>query len=373
MARKKASELADEVENEVENSNPTSFLEKYSEDDLIPTGITLLDCALTENLKGGFCKGKINTIPGKSGSGKTLFALNHYAAVANDPRFDDYDLIIDDAENALEFDIREIFGDKLANRIRPPKMTKQGRPIYSSTIQEFRNNILKKVQEGKPFIWTLDSLDSVSSDEEVEREYKEAIRAAKSDEHLKELKQSYNTEKAKILGQILRMIVSDISESKSMVNIIQQTRQKLNAGPFEEKEITSGGNAPFFYSSIQTWLSVIKSYKENKYKIPDGQRVKIKIKKNKLIGKKREIEFDIMNSIGIDNLGANFDWMLDTDLWKKDGRKVVVPELDLKMEYNDLLDYILANDLEPEIDKIVLAAWLRIEDEIKIIRKKRWS
>src|SRR5574343_187619 len=125
MARKKSSEIADDIEKDIEEGE-TVFLEKFTEDDLIPSGITLLDCALTENLKGGFCKGKVNTFPGKSQSGKTAMLLNHLAAIANDPRLDDYLLIFDDAENALEFDIRGIFGNKLAKRLRPPRIAKSG-------------------------------------------------------------------------------------------------------------------------------------------------------------------------------------------------------------------------------------------------------
>src|SRR5574343_370015 len=373
MARKKSSEIADDIEKDIEEGE-TVFLEKFTEDDLIPSGITLLDCALTENLKGGFCKGKVNTFPGKSQSGKTQILLNHLAAVVNDPRFDDYGIVFDDAENALEFDIPKIFGNKLAKRIRPPKVSKEGFHIYSSTIQEFRNNILSLVQKEKPFIYVLDSLDSLSSDQEIEREYKEAIRAAKSDDHVKELKQSYNVEKAKILGQILRMIVSDISELGSVVNIIQQTRQKLDAMPFGEKDKTSGGDAPFYYSTAQCWTKTIETFKDDKYKRDIGQRVRLKIKKNKLIGKKREIEFDIMNSIGIDNIGANIDFMLDAKMWTKERGVITVPELDLQMKWNELHSYIIKNDLEKELDRIVLDSWLRIEDEIKVVREKpRWE
>src|SRR5574343_1985475 len=99
MARKKSSEIADDIEKDIEEGNDNVFLEKFTENDLIPSGITLLDCALTENLKGGFCKGKVNTFPGKSGSGKTQILLNHLAAVVNDSRFDEYGIVFDDAEN----------------------------------------------------------------------------------------------------------------------------------------------------------------------------------------------------------------------------------------------------------------------------------
>ncbi|NOR27658.1 MAG: hypothetical protein GQ540_03905 [Lutibacter sp.] len=373
--------VADKIDGAIENMDESDDVIEYvDKDKLIPTGLTLLNLACTDTIDGGAGMGKINTIPGSSSSGKTFLVYNMLAAIANNPRFDEYELIFDDVEHASEFNISHLFGDKLKNRIISPRYDKNGIPINSNTIQEFKSNILMKSNEGIKFIWVLDSLDALSTDEEIEKEYKEAVRDAKSPEHIKELKGSFNTEKAKILGQILRMIKKEVKNTDSSVNILQQLRQKINAGPFEKKHATSGGEAPYFYSTHQWWLSKKASHKDDIYKKVIGQRTKLDVSKNKMTGKKRTIEFDIFDSFGIDNIGANIDFLLENNIWKKAGKTIKAPEFDMDFTSNSdgkakdqLIDYIENNNLEEDLDEIVGVSWSYIEDSMKLKRKKRFS
>ena len=68
---------------------------------LIPSGCTVLNCALSDCAFGGFGQGKIANIIGESSAGKTMIAETLLAEMANDPRYDDYDLYLDASEHAL--------------------------------------------------------------------------------------------------------------------------------------------------------------------------------------------------------------------------------------------------------------------------------
>lgn len=341
--------------------------------DLFPSGSTLLNLAMSDTPYGGFHRGKINTWPGESSSGKSFCVLTTLAEVANNPDYDDWELVYDDIEQALEFNVVELFGSKLQERLKAPKYDKDGSPIFSNTVQEFKNNILKRTTDKKPFIWVLDSWDALSSDEEVEKSYKEALKAAKSDEHIKELSGSYKTEKAKIGGEILRMIKREIKDTGSVLIIIQQTRQNLNAGLFGKKSVTSGGNAPFFYSTHQLWANKIKTLKDSKTNRIIGQKVKVDVTKNKLTGKKRSVEFDLYDSYGIDDIGSCVDFMVFEGFWTKSGQTIKAKELDIEATKAKLINEIEEKNLEDALREVVGAAWNEIENSIKINRKKKYA
>lgn len=365
--------IASKIKENIDAGIVDDEIEGVDPERLIPTGVTLLNLACSGTAHGGLGMGKINTLPGGSSSGKTFLGFNVMAALANDPKFDDYKIIYDDAEHALEFKTKKLFGKKLASRIIAPKTTKGGEPINSKTIQEFKNNILSHLSQGKPFFWLLDSLDSLSSDEEIEKEYKEAIKAAKSEEHVKALKDGYHTEKAKIIGAVLRMIAGSIEHTGSSINIIQQTRANLNAGLFGKQEITSGGKAPFFYSTHCLWTSKIKTHKDPKHGWIIGQRTKVEVAKNKLTGNKRSIEFDLFNDTGVDDIGASIDFLLQYDFWKKSGQTINAVELQIEGTRNKLIEFIEQNNLESELIAVTESAWNQIEESLKSNRKRRFE
>jgi len=110
-------------------------------EDLIPTGSTLLNCALSGNPFGGYGKGKVVNIIGDSFSGKTLLALTCFAEVCQQKRFDDYSLILGDVENALEFDIGTLFGGKTKGRVIIDQVPDK--------IQEWYQDIWLLLKKGK--------------------------------------------------------------------------------------------------------------------------------------------------------------------------------------------------------------------------------
>jgi RecA/RadA recombinase len=340
---------------------------------LVPSGSTLLNCACSDNPFGAFVLGRIITLPGGSAGGKTMQALSMLACCANDSRFDDYDLIYDDGEEALDMDICYLFGNKLNQRLMPPNFIANV-PFYSNTIQDFKANILNRVKENKPFIYILDSLDSLTTNEEIEKEYKAAILKAKNPEAVKELAGSYKTEKAKAIGEALRMINGKLNKTKSCLFIVQQLRAKIGV-TFGKKTGTSGGNAPFYYSHHQVWFnkvsSIPKTVKGITRKI--GNKIKIEVTKNKLTGKLRDVSIDIYDDLGMDDIGSCVDFLVDSNHWDKKGNTIIAHEFDLAVMKNNLINQIEENNLYKDMQRIVGKVWTEIEEGMRLGRKRRFE
>ena len=338
---------------------------------LIPSGSTLLNCACSGSPLGAYRAGTIITLPGASASGKTMLLFTMFAEMCQSKKFDNYKLIYDDAEEALSINIEKLFGIGALQRIKPPSYSNEKESVYSETIQDFQNNILLQIKKEIPFVYALDSLDALSSDEEMEREYKKAILSIKNPEQLKELKGSYNIEKAKIIGQCLRMIRGKLKNTKSLLIIVQQERANIGGGMFQKETITSGGKAPFYYSSHQVWMKRIKSLKKNEKKI--GNRVKAIVTKNKLTGKERSAEFDIYDDYGIDDIGSQIDFLLQEGQWKKNGIKINAIGLDIIEVRSKIISQIEKEGLQKELKRITGAVWGQIESELKLNRKAKYE
>ena len=78
--------------------------------DFIPTGSTLLNCAISDDPFGGFKIGKIANLVGDSSAGKSMLAVTCLAEVAMYSRFDQFRLIYDEPEAAMEFNMNHLFG-----------------------------------------------------------------------------------------------------------------------------------------------------------------------------------------------------------------------------------------------------------------------
>ena len=338
---------------------------------LIPSGSTLLNCACSGYPYGAYKAGTIVTLPGASASGKTMLLFTMFAEMCQLKKFDEYKLFYDDAEEALSINIGKLFGKETQKRIYPPNFITIEESIYSQTIQDFQNNILLKIKTGNPFVYALDSLDALSSDEEMEREYKKAILSVKNPDQLKELKGSYNTEKAKIIGQCLRMIRGKLKITKSLLIIVQQERANIGGGMFQKETITSGGKAPFYYSSHQVWMKRIKSLKKNEKKI--GNRVKATVTKNKLTGKERSAEFDIYDDYGVDDIGSQIDFLLQEGNWSKNGIKIDAVGLNISGTRSIIISHIEKEGLQKELKKITGETWHQIESRLKLNRKAKYE
>lgn len=309
----------------------------------------------------------INLI-GDSSSGKTLFALSCLAEAANSKAFQNYRLIFDDVENANTFNMHYMFGEKLAQAIEPPAWqdTDEGpAPQPSDTIEDFHCNILDALEEDRPFIYVLDSFDALDSDrdkDKVEEMRSARIRGVKA-------KGSYEMAKPKKSSALLRNICGKLKQTQSILIIISQTRDNINPLSFEKKS-RSGGKALKFYAHHEIWLAIGKKIKSKDIII--GTNVIAKIDKNKLTGKKRQVQFPIYYDLGVDDVKSCVDYLVAEKVWKKNKQTVNAKHINLKASIPKIIHHVESKNLEDKIRKVVNRTWNKKESEIRLKRKRRY-
>lgn len=350
MARTKIKGKKNSIPNQVKH-RANYPLEETTNLVYVSTGSTLLNLGLSDIQNCGFAMGKIANIIGDQSSGKSLLSLSILAEATHNSCFDKYNLIYDDVEAALAFNISKLFGRKLASRMNTN--------IVSDTIEDFKVNILK--QKG-PFIYVLDSLDALSSRDEQSRTEKE--------QRGKKAGGSYKMEKALIFGETLRQTVRKLKENNSFLIIISQTRDNINPMSFAKKR-RSGGRALYFYSTYELWTAVAGRVVKKNHTI--GVKTRVRITKNKTIGKQREIEFPILYEYGIDDLGSLVDWLVEKGIWSSPRRKIKAPNLKLEYEREKLIRKIEEKRLEGKVRKEAQKTWLKIENSLKLNRKRKYK
>lgn len=352
---------------------------KFDPAEFVSTGSTLLNLALTDHPKCGWQRGKMANIIGDSSSGKTFLTLTAFAEASKDKRFDNCRLIFDDAEHANEFDVSNLFGDAVEERLEPPEYASDGTVRNSTVIEDFHANVRAAAKEGSDFIYILDSMDALDSEDDqkkIDEMHTHRLKMIKAEEDGKELKAlsgSYGMAKAKKNSQILRDIIGKIKKANGILLIISQTRDNIDPMSFSKKT-RSGGKALKFYATHEVWTANGKTIKVKER--PVGVLCRVKVSKNKITGKVRDVEFPIYYEFGIDNIGSCIDFLIKEKIWSqaKGGTKIDTGD-DLGMTpctRTALIKAIETNNLESKLDRIVANAWKEIEDSLKQNRKKRY-
>jgi RecA/RadA recombinase len=336
-------------------------------DELIPTGCTILNCILSDNAFGGYRKGSIVNLIGDSSAGKSILADTTFAAVNSNSQFDDYELIHDDAEAGSSFDMEYLFGKSTAKRIKAPAYDSEGTPIHSDTIEDFHMHVKQHLRKEKPFIYVLDSFDSVDADADREK-IKDAM---KKREQGKDSSGSYGTAKARKASDLLRNIRLEIKKTNSLLIIVSQVRDNLNAGTFGSKKTRSGGKALKHYSWHEIWLYLGQKLKSKEKVI--GVESLPRLGKNRQTGKYRDGKFPIYYDLGIDDIGANIDFLLEEKHWEKKKQTIIAEELGIEGTKAKIIDHIEKNNLEIELQKCVQKCWSDIEESLKLNRKRRFE
>lgn len=351
------------LQNEVKFSDPDAGSR------LLSTGSTTLNLACTGRLEGGFAPGRYYFMVGDSSSGKTFLSMTCFAEAAKNPFYDNYRFIYDGPENGALMDIERFFGKRVKERLEPASFDEAGNPKPSYTVQEFYYNVDSWLKDGRPFIAILDSQDCLSSDEEILKfeEQKQAFLKGKVTSG------SYGDGKARLHSSKLRKLMGPLSETGSILIILNQSRSSFN--PFEQ-DTYSGGRALLFYATLQLWstnagsISKVVRGKERQL----GIFSKVRVKKNRVTGRDRTVRIRIYHSFGIDDVGSMVDYLIAEKVWKETNGMVEVTGLGapFKGRVEKVFEKIEDENLVDDLKLLVSQTWNEIEDSCKVNRRSRY-
>jgi recombination protein RecA len=261
--------------------------------DAIPTGCLSLDIALGIN---GIPRGRIIEIYGPESSGKTTLAQH---VVAEVQKLGGIAAFVD-AEHALD----PLYAQKIGVNIKDliisqPDSGEQALEIVETLV---RSNAVDVV--------VVDSVAALVPQKEIEGE----------------MGDQYMGLQARLMSQALRKLTGAISKTNTVVIFINQIRNKIGVF-FGNPETTTGGNALKFYSSVRIEIRRSAQIKQGDNVI--GNRVKVKIVKNKVAAPFRTCEFDIMYNEGISLAGDTLDTGVDYGVVKKSGNSYSFKETKL--------------------------------------------
>ena len=155
----------------------------FKDCEFLSSGSTLLDLACTGTIKGAWPVGTYNLFVGDTSSGKTWVGMATLAEASINKKFKDYRLIYDGGEFGALMSVKRYFGERLAGRIEPPCVDEDGEPSCSQTVEELYCNLDDAFEAERPFVWIVDSMDSLSSMAEVGKfkSVKEAVLKGKDE------------------------------------------------------------------------------------------------------------------------------------------------------------------------------------------------
>ncbi|TVR93282.1 MAG: recombinase RecA [Spirochaetaceae bacterium] len=252
--------------------------------EVIPSGSILLDEALG---LGGYPKGRIIEVYGPESSGKTTLALH---AVAEAQKMGGIAAFID-AEHALDPSYAGKLGVNIDELwVSQPDTGEQALEIAESLVRS-----------GAVDVIVVDSVAALTPRAEIEGEM--------GDSHM--------GLQARLMSQALRKLTGTISKSGTCLIFINQIRMKIGV-MFGNPETTTGGKALKFYSSVRLEVRRIETISKGTDDAI-GNRVRVKIAKNKVAPPFRKCELEIMFGIGISASGSLLDAALKYELIQKSG------------------------------------------------------
>ena len=252
--------------------------------DSIGTGSVGLDLALGI---GGVPKGRIIEIYGPESSGKTTLTLH---IIAECQKAGGVCAFID-AEHALDVKYAKNLGVDTDNLyISQPDFGEQALEIVETIARSGAIDLI-----------VVDSVAALTPKAEIDGDM--------GDQHV--------GLQARLMSQALRKLTGIVHKMNTTVVFINQIRMKIGAMGYGTPETTTGGNALKFYASVRLDVRKVATLKQNEE--PIGNRVKVKVVKNKVAPPFRVAEFDVMYGEGLSREGELIDYGVKLDIVDKSG------------------------------------------------------
>ena len=294
--------------------------------EVIPSGSILLDEALGV---GGYPRGRIIEMYGPESSGKTTLALH---AIAEAQKLGGIAAFVD-AEHALD----PVYAKNLGVDIDELWVCQ---PDTGEEALEITENL---VRSGAIDIIVVDSVAALTPQKEIEGDMGDAMMGLH----------------ARLMSQALRKLTAIVNKSKCTIVFINQIRMKLGV-MFGTRETTTGGNALKSYSSVRLEIRRIESIDGKGEEDAVGNRVRVKVVKNKVAPPFRKVELDIYFGKGISATASLLDSAVKHGLIDKrgawytrgeekvgQGKDNAISFLEQNADYTKQLETQLRNELFP--------------------------
>lgn len=278
--------------------------------DVVPSGSILLDEALGI---GGYPRGRIIEMYGPESSGKTTLALH---AVAEAQKLGGIAAFID-AEHALD----PVYAKNLGVDIDSLWVSQ---PDNGEQALEITDQL---VRSGAIDIIVIDSVAALTPQKEIEGEMGDSVMGLQ----------------ARLMSQALRKLTAIVGKSNCIVIFINQIRMKIGV-MFGNPETTTGGNALKFYSTIRMDIRRIESIDGKGDEDAVGNRVRVKIVKNKVAPPFRKVELDIMFGKGISAVASLLDAAVKHGLIDKRGAWFTAGEEKIGQGRENAINFLIQNN-----------------------------
>ena len=290
--------------------------------EVIPSGSILLDEALGI---GGYPKGRIIEMYGPESSGKTTLALH---AIAESQKLGGVAAFVD-AEHALD----PVYAKNLGVNIDELWVSQ---PDTGEQALEITENL---VRSGAVDIIVVDSVAALTPEKEIEGEMGDAVMGMQ----------------ARLMSQALRKLTAIIGKSNCIVIFINQIRMKIGV-MFGSPETTTGGQALKFFSSVRLEIRRVETIDGKGDEDAVGNRVRVKIVKNKVAPPFRKCELDIYFGKGISASASLLDSAVKHGIIDKRGAWYTMGEEKIGQGKENATNYIEQNvELAKEIEKKIRA------------------